>query len=81
MTAILSEAKELKLKSKIWFKMRYLTTTEAAEILNLSTRRIIALVRYGVLTGQKHGRDWMISEDSVKARAKETPGAGRPKKN
>jgi excisionase family DNA binding protein len=57
-----------------------LTTTQAAEILNLSTRRIIALVRSGLLVGQKHGRDWMISEDSVKARTKDTPGAGRPKK-
>lgn len=43
----------------------WLTATEAAEVLDLTQRRVIQLLRCGDLEGQKRGNAWSISEASV----------------
>lgn len=47
-------------------QMKLLTTTEAAARLNISTRRVRALIAKGRLPAYLHGRDWLISERSLK---------------
>lgn len=61
--------------------MKLLTTTAAAQILGISSRRVREMIATGLLTGSKHGRDWMVTEESVKARAKNNPGPGQPRKS
>ena len=56
-----------------------LTTAEAAEILDISTRRVIALIEAGDLAAERFGRQWMVDERSVTARAMQPKLAGRPK--
>ena len=41
-------------------QMKLLTTTEAAARLNISTRRVRALIAKGRLPAYLHGRDWLI---------------------
>lgn len=60
--------------------MNLLNTTEAAERLGISARRVLALIEEGKLTAQKVGRDYAIQEsalDSVKVYGK----PGRPPKS
>lgn len=46
----------------------YISTKEAAEILNLSTRRIVGLCNKQLLKGaQKKGRNWIIPKETVLA--------------
>ncbi|WP_269858746.1 helix-turn-helix domain-containing protein [Streptomyces sp. RPT161] len=45
--------------------VKYLTSTEAAEVMGLSVRRVRHLAKTGVLRGRKHGRDWQIDSDSA----------------
>jgi excisionase family DNA binding protein len=47
----------------------YVSTARAAEILKCSVRRVRALLDSGGLTGEKVGRDWVVTEVSVKAYA------------
>jgi excisionase family DNA binding protein len=59
--------------------MNLLNTTEAAERLGVSARRVLALIEEGKLVAQKVGRDYAIQEsalESVKVYGK----AGRPPK-
>ena len=58
-----------------------MTSTEAAEYLGVSRRFITDLCRRGKLSARKHGRDWDIDPESVKA-YKEAPKdkGGRPRK-
>ncbi len=59
--------------------MNLLNTTEAAERLGISARRVLALIEEGKLKAQKVGRDYAIQEsalESVKVYGK----AGRPPK-
>ena len=56
-----------------------ITTDKAAKILEITPRRVRALITSGRLPAQKLGRDWIIDEkdlDQVKERK-----PGRPKKH
>lgn len=55
-----------------------LTTTEAAKILGISTRRIVALIHSGDLEASRFGRSWMIKDASVAARKDLNRSSGRP---
>lgn len=46
-----------------------LSTAEAAKLLNISPRRVRALVESGDLKAQRVGRAWLIDEDSARQRA------------
>ena len=56
-----------------------LTTSEAAEILGITPRRIVALIESGDLVAERFGRQWMVDERSVEDRASSPKLAGRPK--
>ena len=46
--------------------MKYLTTKEAAERLNVSRPRIYQLIEEGKLLAEKFGRDFQIKESALK---------------
>lgn len=59
-----------------------LTTAQAAAILGVSPRRVLALIESGRLPAQKVGRDWIIQEsdlEAVKDRREGWP-KGKPRK-
>ena len=56
-----------------------LTTSEAAKLLGVSMRRVIALIESGDLTAERFGRQWMVDERSVERRASQEKLKGRPK--
>lgn len=58
--------------------MKLLTTSEAAERLEVSRRRVLALIDAGRLPAQKFGRDYMIDESDLKLVEDRKPG--RPRK-
>jgi excisionase family DNA binding protein len=50
-----------------------MTTTQAAEILNVNQSRIRAMCASGILSAIREGRDWIIDPESVEsARTRET---------
>lgn len=55
-----------------------ITTKTAAEILNISPRRVTALIAAGRLPAFKLGRDWVIDEKDLDIVKERKPG--RPKK-
>lgn len=56
------------------------TAADAARILGVSTARIAQMCESGKLTSWKDGSKRLILRDSVNARLKDAPKAGRPKK-
>ncbi|MFL6209805.1 MAG: helix-turn-helix domain-containing protein [Pyrinomonadaceae bacterium] len=58
--------------------MKLLTTKKVAERLQVSIRRVHALIQAGRLPAQKYGRDYLIDEKDLKLVAVRKPG--RPKK-
>lgn len=46
------------------------TTDQAAQELGVIPRRVRAMIRDGVLPAEKMGRDWIISEEDLKAEVK-----------
>jgi len=60
-------------------KPAYLTTAEAAKITGYTQDHIGLLRRRAKLAGEKRGRDWFISTESLEAYVKSEPKAGRPK--
>lgn len=56
--------------------MRHLTTTNAADRLGVTPRRVRQMLLAGQLRGQRHGRDWIIPEDAIDTIAR--PKRGRP---
>ncbi len=42
-----------------------ITTSEAASILGISIQAVGQLLRRGRIEGQKMGRDWVVSKESV----------------
>jgi excisionase family DNA binding protein len=58
--------------------MKLLTTQEAAERLNVTVRRVQAMIRDGRLPAEKMGRDWFIKEEDLALVANRK--VGRPKK-
>ncbi|MEG0016910.1 MAG: DNA-binding protein [Gordonibacter sp.] len=55
------------------------TTREAAEKLNVTIRRVNALIASGDLQAEKFGSAWMVDERSVLARLNQPVSNGRPK--
>lgn len=48
--------------------IRYISTKEAAEIMGLSTRRVVGLYNAGKLEGAlRKGRNWKVPEETVYA--------------
>lgn len=58
--------------------MEWLSTTEAAERLNVSERHVRRLAVDGRLVGRRVGSHWLISADSVRTRSRSEPVPGRP---
>jgi excisionase family DNA binding protein len=42
-----------------------ITTSEAASILDITVQAVGGLLRRGTIEGQKLGRDWVVSKNSV----------------
>lgn len=59
--------------------MKFLTTKEAAERLNISRPRVYQLIEEKKLVAEKIGRDFLIKESSL-ANVETYGKAGRPKK-
>lgn len=57
------------------------TTRQAAELLNISPRRVLALIGAGYLKAERFGKSWMIEEDSVRSRIENPVRRGRPLMN
>lgn len=55
-----------------------LTTREVAERLNITLRRVRALIEAGKLPSQQYGRDHLIKESDIKLVQNRKPG--RPSK-
>lgn len=60
--------------------MHLLNTKEAAQALNVSERRIRAMVKAGQIAAVKVSRDWAFSEDEIRRLAQTPRPPGRPKK-
>jgi excisionase family DNA binding protein len=58
--------------------MATFTTSEAAEALGVTPRRVRALIQAGSLRGEKKGRDYLINERDLALVKDRKPG--RPKK-
>jgi hypothetical protein len=56
-----------------------LTTEEAAEILGVTPRRVLAMLSRSVLEGRKRSGVWFIGAKSVDELAQLTRKAGRPR--
>lgn len=54
--------------------MQLITTTEAANRLGISPRRVQALIKAGRLPATKLGRDWMIRAQDLKLVEDRKPG-------
>jgi excisionase family DNA binding protein len=61
--------------------MNFLTVTQAAQRLNLSTSRVRALIKAGRLPAMKPGHDWLIKESDLKLVANRKPGAPAGNRN
>lgn len=55
-----------------------LTTAEAARLLGVSERRVVALINSGNLKAEKFGKAWAIDADSVSERLASNLPLGRP---
>ncbi len=62
--------------------MEFITTSQAAEKLGISQRRVQALITSGRLPAQKIGRDWLIRESDLEVVRERKTGypKGRPRK-
>jgi hypothetical protein len=57
----------------------FLTTAEAASFTGYTADHIGLLRRRGALAGEKRGRDWFITRESLEAYVNSKPKAGRPR--
>lgn len=57
-----------------------LTTAEAAETLGITARSVARLIKQGVITAEKRGRDYLIPAAEVERYASERRPAHRPKR-
>jgi excisionase family DNA binding protein len=55
-----------------------LTTKQVAQLLGVSTRRVLQLIHAGRLPAEKHGRDWAIRASDLELVKVRKPG--RPQK-
>lgn len=56
-----------------------MTTAEAAAALNITRRRVLALIKAGRLRAEKPGRDWMVDAASVEELKQQERPPGRPR--
>jgi excisionase family DNA binding protein len=56
-----------------------LTTTQAAEQLNIKRGTVIQYIERGLLKASKTGRDWFIRQSEVNRYSRKRKGPGRPK--
>ena len=56
-----------------------ISTNNAADILGISRRRVLALIADGRLPAQKIGRDYVIEEGDLKLVKERKPGRPRSK--
>ena len=54
-----------------------LTSSEAASLTGYSRDHVALLLRRGVLSGQKFGRDWVVDPKSLLAYVQSSPKPGR----
>lgn len=57
-----------------------MTTSEAADRLGIKARSVAILIKRGLITATKHGRDYWIEDAEVARYAAERRPAQRPKK-
>jgi hypothetical protein len=57
----------------------YITTAEAAKILGITPRRVVALINSGDLHARKFGHAWSVDARSVRKRASSKLTRGRPR--
>jgi len=60
--------------------MAMIGTSEAANRLGISARRVAALIKQGLLRAEKIGKTWIINEVDVAKLAKTERRSGRPRK-
>jgi excisionase family DNA binding protein len=58
--------------------MATMTTSEAAQVLGVSRRRVLALIQSGDLAAERFGSSWAVSEDAVRRRVASPRLKGRP---
>ena len=58
--------------------MDYLTTTDAAKRLGVTSQRVGTFIRHGRLPATRIGRDWMILSNDLDAFAERQRTNGRP---
>ena len=58
--------------------MPTLTTTEAAQRLGITPRAVSLLLRRGVVSGEKRGRDWLVEAVEVERYRVTRKPVGRP---
>ena len=56
----------------------YVTTRQAADALGVTTGRVNALIRDGVLDAVRFGKAYAVSAESVERRIRSNPGPGNP---
>ncbi len=56
----------------------YLTTSDAAALLGVTSARVRQLIACGIIDAAQHGRSYLILPESIKA-ARKRPGRGWPK--
>lgn len=61
--------------------METLTTTQAAALLNIQPRSVVQLIRRGLLTAEKRGRDYFITRDELERYQRARRPAHRPGKD
>ncbi len=62
-------------------RMAAVGTKHAAAFLNVSVRRVQAMIKQGLLPAKKLGRDWFIEESDLKRLKSAKRSPGRPKRS
>lgn len=57
----------------------FLTTQQAADLLDLDRRTILKYIQRGLIQARKFGRDWQIDPAEVERYRQERRKPGRPK--
>jgi excisionase family DNA binding protein len=60
--------------------MSLLTTSQVADRLGITVRRVQGLISDGTLPAQRIGRDYLVKEEDVRLAEKRNP-VGRPRKS
>ncbi len=58
-----------------------LTTTEAATRLGVQPKTVTRYIKRNLITAEKRGRDYFITEEELRRFLRERRGVGQPRKN